>query len=153
KDLVERCSVPCSIGGLLRIRDGLPIASLGERGTISGVLIKFNSGSEDLAYQRIADLEPENQYKWEATQSDHGQANVLVGRSPTKGSVVAEEEWSGRKDPHFTVALDVVEETLRTSKKFEWNLKPLFRLEMAYLLLWTSIERYASLRYHLRHKA
>ena len=33
-----------------------------------------------------------------------------------------------------------------------WDLKPLFRLQMAYLLLWSSIERYVSLRYNLADK-
>ena len=32
-------------------------------------------------------------------------------------------------------------------------MKPLFRLQMAYTLLWSAFERYASLRYHLGHKA
>lgn len=44
-----------------------------------------------------------------------------------------------------------MEETLE-SQDFDWNLKPLFRLQMAYLLLWSSIERYVSLRYHLGDK-
>lgn len=57
--------------------------------------------------------------------------------------------WS---DPLLTVALDVAQETLASSKQFEWDLKPLFRLQMAYLLLWSSIERYVSLRYHLGDK-
>jgi hypothetical protein len=74
---------------------------------------------------------------------------VLVGRSPKKGSVEAEQEWDGRTDPLFTSALEVIEETLVSSSDFEWDLKPLFRLQMAYLLLWSSIERYVSLRYHL----
>ncbi len=63
--------------------------------------------------------------------------------------MVAEEEWDGKRDPLFTAALDVVEETLRTNREFAWDLKPLFRLQMAYLLLWSAIERYVSLRYHL----
>jgi hypothetical protein len=62
-----------------------------------------------------------------------------------------EDEWNGWNDPLFTAALDVVEETLK-SQDFDWNLKPLFRLQMAYLLLWSSIERYVSLRYHLGDK-
>jgi hypothetical protein len=45
-----------------------------------------------------------------------------------------------------------VEETLNSNGQFEWNLKPLFRLQMAYLLLWSAIERYVSLRYHLGDK-
>lgn len=55
---------------------------------------------------------------------------------------------NGWNDPLFTAALDVVGETLN-SQTFDWNLKPLFRLQMAYLLLWSSIERYVSLRYDL----
>ena len=62
-----------------------------------------------------------------------------------------DDEWNGWNDPLFTAALDVVEETL-TSNDFQWDLKPLFRLQMAYLLLWSSIERYVSLRYHLGDK-
>ena len=33
------------------------------------------------------------------------------------------------------------------------DLRPLFRLEAAYMLLWSSMERYASLRYHFRANA
>src|SRR5690606_21531981 len=77
----------------------------------------------------------------------------LVGRSPRKGSVPAAEGWDGRNDPLFTTALQVVQETLETNADFDWNLKPMFRLQMAYLLLWSSIERYASLRYHLGDRA
>ena len=152
KDLVEECSA-CAIRGALRIRDGLPIASPDEQGQIHGALIKFRAGLEHEAYRRIAELEPDHQYRWETVPVNLGKANFLAGRTPKKGSVHPEDEWSGRGDPLFTVALDVVAETLEQNRVFEWDLKPLFRLEMAYLLLWTSIERYASLRYHLGDKA
>lgn len=152
KDLVAECS-DCSIRGALRIRDGLPIASPEDQGIIRGALIKFRTGLEVEAYQRIADLEPDNQYRWETVTVKLKQANYLVGRSPKKGSVQPEVEWSGCNDPLFTEALDVVSETLDQNRDFKWDLKRLFRLEMAYLLLWSSIERYASLRYHLGDKA
>jgi len=45
--------------------------------------------------------------------------------------------------------LEVVAETLEQNSEFDWDLKSLFQLQMAYLLLWSSIERYVSLRYHL----
>src|SRR5213594_2684102 len=86
KGLAEGCRSGCSIRGALRIRDGLPIASPDEKGEISGVLIKFRSGSEAPAYQRIADLEPDYQYRWEEAETTFGQANFLAGRSPKKGS-------------------------------------------------------------------
>ena len=79
---------------------------------------------------------------------------MLFGRSPTKGSIPCEEDqWDGWNDPLFTSALAVVAETLSSQKEFQWDLKPLFRLQMAYLLLWSAIERYVSLRYHLGNKA
>ncbi len=152
KDLVAECS-ECSMRGTLRIRDGLPIASPEDQGEIRGTLIKFRPAAENEAYRRIAELEPDHQYYWVTVTLKLGKANLLAGRSPNKGSVHPEEEWSGHNDPLFTVALDVVSETLENNRSFEWDLKPLFRLEMAYLLLWTSIERYASLRYHLGDKA
>ena len=76
---------------------------------------------------------------------------MLVGKSPSKGSdPYDEEDWNGWKDPLFTTALEVIEETINSpDAEFEWGMKPLFRLQMAYLLLWSSIERYASMRYHL----
>jgi hypothetical protein len=150
--LVENCS-DYEIRGTLRIRDGLPIASSEEQGEIHGTLIKFRAGTEQEAYRRIAGLEPDNQYRWETANAGPGPVNFLAGRSPRKGSVQLEDGWSGHNDPLFTVALDVVTETLEQNRNFDWNLKPMFRLEMGYLLLWTSIERYASLRYHLGDKA
>ena len=49
--------------------------------------------------------------------------------------------------------MNVVQETIDSNASFEWDLKPLFRLQMAYLLLWSAIERYLSLRYHLGTRA
>ncbi|MDZ4819626.1 MAG: hypothetical protein SGJ20_11695 [Planctomycetota bacterium] len=99
-------------------------------------------------------MEPEKHYCWQKTRVEGVFANVLFGESPQKGSVDCEEgEWNGWNDPLFTAALEVVEEELNWHQGFEWDLKPLFRLQMAYLLLWSSIERYVSLRYHLGDKA
>jgi hypothetical protein len=77
-------------------------------------------------------------------------ANVLVGKKPQKGSVGFQGcEWDGRDDPLFNEGLDVIEETLNKNREFNDDLRKLFRLQMAYLLLWSAIERYAALRYHL----
>lgn len=153
KDLVVRCS-DSSIAASMRIRDGLPLAMPNPSGKLRGCLIQFRQGSEEAAYRRIAELEPQSQYRWEATTTESGRANYLAGVKPMKGSIVPDEElWNGQEDPLFVVALDVVAETLQQNERFDWNLKPLFHLEMAYLLLWSAIERYASLRYHMADKA
>ena len=64
-----------------------------------------------------------------------------------------ESEWSSWNDPLFTDAIDVVLETLDANKQWKWDTKQAFRVQMAYLLLWNSIERYTSLRYHLGGEA
>ena len=138
-----------SIQGELRERDGLPILDPDGSGTVSGSLLAFRPEAGTDAYQAIVNLEPDHQYRWDTRLVDGAAANVLVGKSPKEGSVPAEQEWDGRNDPLFTVALDIVRETTNANRKFEWDLKPLFRLEMAYLLLWSAIERYLSLRYSL----
>jgi len=150
-DLVVRAD-PATIAGTLRIRDGLPIVDPeADSGSdqVAGHVLHFAETTRKEAYSRIAKLEPDKQYRWIETRATNLNANVLVGRSPKKGSVVAEEEWDAARDPLFTSALEVVKETLCANRDFAWDMKPLFRLQMAYLLLWSSIERYVSLRYHL----
>lgn len=151
-DLVAETVDPAQIAGELLLRDGLPIIDPNGRGFVKGALLTFLPERAEEAYNRISKMEPDEHYYWDDAPVGGTRANVLVGKSPKKGSVPCEEpEWNGWNDPLFTAALDVVEETLG-SQKFDWNLKPLFRLQMAYLLLWSSIERYVSLRYHLADK-
>lgn len=152
RELVSEVTDPAQVPGHLMLRDGLPIIDSAGYGNVIGALVTFLPERAVAAYDRISAMEPDKHYRWHEAQVDGKPANVLVGRSPRKGSVPCEErEWNGWNDPLFTAALDVVEETL-TSNDFQWDLKPLFRLQMAYLLLWSSIERYVSLRYHLGDK-
>lgn len=152
RELVGNAVDPAQVAGTLRLRDGLPIIHPAEHGHVRGALLTFLPGRATEAYDRISAMEPDRHYRWHEAQVDGTLANVLVGRSPEKGSVPSEDaEWNAWKDPLFTAALDVVEEILQ-SQKFDWDLRPLFRLQMAYLLLWSSIERYVSLRYHLGDK-
>jgi hypothetical protein len=150
-----------TIPGKILIRDGLPIAFPGVGIGIAGSLIQFQSGIENEAYRSIVELEPEYQYKWTPVEvaSKSGDPNVfancLIGKNE-KGCEEPHAHWTGREDPLFNEALEVVEEVMSKMDKrqfSEFDLKPLFRLEMAYLLLWTSIERYASMRYNLSDKA
>jgi hypothetical protein len=143
-------ATPASAKGSLLVRNGLPIADPRGNGIVKGFLLEFDAKSAREAYGRICEIEPDREYRWDEVNTGEVLANVLWGRAPEKGAVTLDaNEWSGEDDPLFTTALDIVAETLRDNSKFEWDLRPLFRLEMAYLLLWSSIERYVSLRYHL----
>jgi hypothetical protein len=152
-NLVEEIDDAISMPGCLYLRDGLPILDISSDGAVSGTLIFFKPDSSRKAYERIIGIEPEKQYRWETVHFHQMPCNCLAGKSPQKGSVTADEGWNGRNDPLFTSAIEVVKETLNENLEFDWNLKPMFRLQMAYLLLWSAIERYASLRYHLGDKA
>ncbi len=158
-DLVGEAKPDCKIKGELLMRDGLPIidGKPGHSGTCTGAMLTFKPEDVETAYQRIAKIEPDKHYRWGVTSSEGTDVNILFGRSPRKGSVSCDgEEWDGRSDPLFTAALDVIDEVLQANAVSGWDLeqdlKPLFRLQMAYLLLWSAIERYVSLRYHLGDK-
>lgn len=136
------------------MRDGLPLAVPRSFGIVEGSCIRFRSGFEQEAYRRIGELEPEKQYIWNVADTKFGRTNYLTDRNPQKGTIIPDYNvWNRRDDPLFPVALDLVSETFNSNQVFDWDLKPLFRLEMAYLLRWMAIERYTSLRYRLGDRA
>jgi phage replication-related protein YjqB (UPF0714/DUF867 family) len=136
----------------LMVRDGLPVIDCASLGSTSAAIIEFLPEQGLLAYQAIADLEPKQQYRWQEIDQEGTLGNILVGNKPRRGSVTwnyHDGDWQGADDPLFGSALDVIEETLNANIEFEWDLKPMMRLQMAYLLLWSAIERYATIRYCL----
>jgi len=156
--LLARPPVRSFARGSLWIRDGLPLLKIEPNNRVAGYLLHFHAEKSQEAYQTIADVEPDKQYRWEQTELDDlpGSVNVLVGRSPEKGSIHYEEpEWSGRYDPVFVNALPLVRDIAQAYADHRFQSAPpdvfdwerMFRLQMAYLLLWSSIERYCSLRY------
>lgn len=150
KDLVEDHYETGVLGSLYE-RDGIPILKICENcSKIKGSLLKLDSGKEKQAYELITEIEPKNLYWWNEVYTMHGKANVLVGKSTLKGSFPLEDtyEYDGRNDPYFKEALEEVKSIISKSH-FAWDNKHFFRLQMAYMLLWTSIERYASLKYGL----
>jgi hypothetical protein len=154
RELVEQSEPDCALRGTLLERDGLPIVDEDGMGTVRGSLIFFHRRTLIEAYLRIIEIEPDKHYRWGIgrveTRRGIREANVLFGKSPRRGSdALGQSDWDGKRDPLFTSALEVVQEVANQNVEFEWNLKPLFRLQMAYLLLWSAIERYVSLRYHL----
>ena len=154
-EYVLKVTSPALARGNLLVRDGLPIIGPDTQGSVKGTLLTFHPDKTIAAYKRISDMEPDEHYKWQTEQIGQTSANVLFGRRPAKGSESCPPEWDGWKDPLFDEALDVVEEVHKevseSTKRDSYKL--LFKLQMAYLLLWVSIERYLSLRYRLGKNA
>ena len=151
KNLVNQVS-STEVDGSLKERDGVPLFIKEGNLPIKGFLITFKDGCEKEAYERINEIEPSKIYRWEEIiGSEETESNILVGRRELRGSSHLEgcTEWDGRSDPFFTDAIDIIEEIIKDNIECGSNHKPLLRLQMAYSLLWSSIERYAGLRYYL----
>lgn len=151
REFIENCT-PCSISGRLNIRDGLPLLDSEGKRMVEGWLLSFVPGRASDAYSAICKMEPGKQYYWNVRDIDGHKFNVLEGKSLKKGSeeFIDRGNWNGSKDPLFTTALKLIKDMLKENRDYKEDLIPTFRLEMAYLLLWTSIERYVSFRYNIQ---
>jgi len=139
--------------GKLLVRDGIPIIDTQEKTSyVSGDIFYFKEEECEEAYKKIIELEPEKYYTWEQQKIDGVEVNLLSGVKAKKGSVVAENSlWdSWNDDPLFNTAFEIIEEDLVSMKFKSIDGKKFLKLQMLYLLLWTSIERYLGLRYSFR---
>jgi hypothetical protein len=155
KDLVKN-TYDTEVTGILKERDGLPLLVLSRDSKVKGVLIQFKEGRELNAYNQINEIEPDEVYKWDRVRlADGTDANALLGKKSVKGSTDIEhvKEWDSRGDPFFKDGIEEIETILKNNSEFRGDFKTILRLQMAYSLLWTAIERYAGLRYHLGNKA
>ena len=138
------------------VRDGLPLLKLSEKeGPVDGYLLQF---TDNEAYDNIARFEKGKHYGWGTCAPLDGEspANVLVGQEPATASIHYEwSEWHSDKDPVFTEGMQVVRAMSERyadvpfasapPDSFDWS--RFFQLQMAYLLLWTVLERYSALKY------
>jgi hypothetical protein len=165
KDCVEN-KRKTSVNGILKEKDGIPLLFKSDYSNVYGYLISFYSDIQKDAYIKINEIEPSEVYKWETIQTDDGQkANVLLGRSENKGASDIEHCncWNGLNDPFFVYGIKevysileegknhgILEEDNNSQDRNSKNYKRLFRLQMAYTLLWSIIERYTALKYGLK---
>jgi hypothetical protein len=155
---VQRAS-RATFTGTLYSRDGMALLTTNgpHAQPIEGALITFRDPS---GYEAVSDYEPVTHYRWAGPvrlTDPEVEANVLVGIDPGNGGIELETaEWSSRSDPAFSSALDVIDATRRREGTktrqligaAEW--RSFFRTEAAYLLLWSVVERYASLAFSPR---
>ena len=134
------------------IRDGVPlIVPSRNKSKTRGCLIYFKEDCCKKAYETISSNQLKKLYKWEVIKIGENKANVLMGSNPKMGSSSIEGQigdYDGRKDPYFNEAIEVVENELNDKNKRWHNIHDFFKLQMSYLLLWTAIERYVSLKYN-----
>lgn len=112
--------------------------------------MRWKPGSELEAYKTICDFEPAKQYKWEQVALPDGeQINLILGQSLDKGNPqpLSPSVWRLRDDPAFNQGLKVVRDTYdgfsADAPDDDWE--RFFKAQMAYLLLWSILERLGTL--------
>ena len=146
-------------------RDGVPLIEDKENNGYytMGYLIYFKKGAEKHAYHTISRTQGDALYDWKEIEVDGIGTNVLVGLHLDRG--IPEDEgviydFKGEKDPLFTHAISRVGRTVKElekddekmeeyEKKFSTNIQNFFKIQLDYMLLWSAIERYASLKYDI----
>lgn len=149
---VETFKRDAVIGELL-VRDGLPLLDKTDHGCVEGYLLHWKPGQEGTAYAVVCAFEPRKHYCWsEVTLATGTQANALVIRFPNKGNPqhLDSLSWSLVDDPAFGPGLETVRRVLEEvgstpDDTFEFNWQRFFRSQMAYLLLWSILERLSAL--------
>ena len=144
--------------GCIFLRDGLPLLNFDTISEVKGYIIRFKNDDCAKAYDTISKFVDTGDYKWHEfdIESIKLRVNSLIGVESDGFDFLEETEWRGKNDPIFNEAMSTIAEIInefadhRFPKKFdekEWS--RFFKLQMAYLLLWSTIERYGSFAYGL----
>lgn len=141
------------IMGLMEEKDGVPIFGLSNDGyyslTYSAFVLNFKKEYCESAYQKICENEPDSYYEWLVLENK----NILIGKPTLKGkNNFLEESWSFRNDPYFEYGLNACSEIFKSDNNAykndnEKEYFPFFKSSSAYMLLWTIIERFCTLKY------
>lgn len=138
------------VAGELFVRDGLPLLFLNNHENVDGFLLSWKSSQEEIAYQLLCDFEPDKHYEWKEVTTTSGEhVNLLVAKYQSKGNPqpLFSQNWKLTDDPAFGEGLTVVRKSLEDLKSndswSEWE--RFFKAQMAYLLLWSILERLSAL--------
>ncbi len=144
---------PIKVYGLMKEKDGVPIFYTTKTKSYAwfdyaAYEIHFKKGQEQQAYQIISENEPNSYYTWVNFQG----ANILEGKSRLRGlEEFMDETWSFKHDPYFSQGLLACKEIRKGSRskmpELHQEYFDFFCNQSAFMLLWTIIERFCTLKY------
>ncbi|MDG1791399.1 MAG: hypothetical protein P8H34_08110 [Flavobacteriaceae bacterium] len=144
---------PTKVYGLMKEKDGVPIFYTTKTKSYAwfdyaAYEIHFKKGHEQQAYQIITENEPNSYYTWVNFQG----ANILEGKSRLRGlEEFMDETWSFKHDPYFSQGLLACKEIRKGSRskmpELHQEYFDFFCNQSAFMLLWTIIERFCTLKY------
>jgi hypothetical protein len=139
--------------GLMNEKDGVPIFYSVQTKRYAwfnyeAFKIHFKKGLEKEAYQIICENEPNSYYHWETID----ESNLLEGKTSLRGlNDFFEISWTFKDDPYFTDGLLSCKEISRSSitnnNKLIREHHVFFCNQSAYMLLWSIIERFCTIKY------
>lgn len=143
----------------LRNRNGMPmVVDDSSTAPIKGYLIYFNDNIVDVynyheksheeydAYDYIRKTKPPSLFEWRQEPFEGGEFNITLGQEKKYGDHYENNtgNYDGKADPTFSILLDFIEGNIE-SMKIESDLPSLYKLQMNYMLLWSSIDKYLAL--------
>lgn len=144
---------PTKVYGLMKEKDGVPIFYTTKTKSYAwfdyaAYEIYFKKGQEQQAYQIISENEPNTYYTWVNFQG----ANILEGKSRLRGlEEFMDQTWSFKHDPYFSQGLLACKEIRKGSRskmpELHQEYFDFFCNQSAFMLLWTIIERFCTLKY------
>ena len=171
EDFVKGTPKKAKVKAKLKQINGIPVLIEEDyENYVEGYLINFKDGKEYAAYKKVGYSRNNGIYEWKVMDIDDQRANVLVSSKPElfKG----DGEWYNNYDfnsPKYDEELDIGIEC------YDWRMDPIFKkptkyirkllkndrptkneeedyekfldLQMFYMLLWVSIDRFLSFRY------
>ena len=159
KNHIDKIENNVEINYQMKHRDGVPILidKQSDYSHTNGSIITFKKGQKKQSYQIICNTLLKNLYKWKTIEINRKEVNILFGVDPKNGSDSIEDpdervNFDGKNDPLFKEALKLIEKNLNTDKNTH-KIKSFFELQMNYMLLWSAIDRFSSLKYNKRKKS
>lgn len=144
---------------------------------VMGSIIKFISSKQEEAYEVISSMEPPALYRWTSVIANRKKTNerylvnilVYAGNNTANGIIPGAEPsesgkyyWKCREDPLMNKRMAYLRQTyFQTLMEYYQGIRKrgpiflhdfwgrLFQIQMAYVFLWTIIDRYKSLKYGL----
>lgn len=136
------------------IRDGVPIIMDGESNyhRTNGFIISFKEGHEKDSYHIIGKTILKSLYQWKSIKINGKKVNILFGVNPNYGSNTIDDpiervNFDGKNDPLFSEAIKLIEKNLNSDNNSR-NIENFFTLQMNYMLLWSAIDRYSSIKFN-----
>lgn len=143
----------------MKLRDGVPILinKENEKYSTKGFLITFKDLNHEDAYNTINKTMSNKLYEWQTITIDENEVNVLIGLEPENGSMDIlnyneQNNFDGKNDPLFKEGIEIIENNLKSNENSCETIENFFQIQMNYMLLWSAIERFSSLKYNKRTK-